>query len=274
MRKSFVILIGVFLLAGVGGCVSEKAFDEVNRKLDDERTKNEALRNEMTLVKEENDTLNKQIAELRESGGASTAAPAQATAADKARLAKLQSTIDRQAKQIRTLSKKNPVVAEPPKPDMTWAEGLIADFKKSFPNETRQGEVEARIHGQRLVVTLAEKLLYEPDGVEITTHGEDVLTRVGEILNRTKNKSVEVGAHLDTTPIAPVMAREFPTAWDFTGARAVEVVRYLQEESKVGGGRLTAAAYGSDHPLVSNASEAGRARNRRVEITVGSPAGA
>jgi flagellar motor protein MotB len=188
-------------------------------------------------------------------------------------MAALKATIDRQAKQIRVLSNKKPVEVqvpvEPPKPDLSWAEDLIAAFKKGFPNETREGDIVARVSGERLVVTVAEKLLYEPDGVEITPHGEDVLTRVGEILNRVKNRPVEVGSHLDTTPIAPVMAREYPTAWDFTGARAVEAVRFLQEESKIGGGRLTAAAYGSEHPMVSNSSEAGRARNRRVEIIVG-----
>ena len=272
MRNTSFILLGLFLLAATG-CVSEKAYDEVNQKLDNERTKNDALRNEIGLTKEENATLNKQISDLREAGGAST----EAVAADKARLTALQATVDKQAKQIKALASKNAVPApppEPPKPDLSWANGLIAVFKKSFPDELRDGIVQARISGDRLVVTVAEKLLYEPDGVEITVGGEDVLTRIGEILKSVKKQTIEVGAHLDNTPIAPVMAREYPTAWDFTGARAVEAVRFLQEESKIDGKILTAAAFGSEHPLVSNGSEAGRARNRRVEIIVSPVRGA
>jgi chemotaxis protein MotB len=44
------------------------------------------------------------------------------------------------------------------------------------------------------------------------------------------------------------------------------VVRFLQEKAKVPAKRLVAAGYGDTHPVASNASPKGRARNRRIEI--------
>jgi chemotaxis protein MotB len=49
-------------------------------------------------------------------------------------------------------------------------------------------------------------------------------------------------------------------------ARAVNVVRFLQEKAKVPARRLVAAGYGESQPVASNATPKGRARNRRIEI--------
>ena len=46
----------------------------------------------------------------------------------------------------------------------------------------------------------------------------------------------------------------------------VEVVRFLSESAKVKGSRLVAAGFGQFHPIATNHSREGRARNRRIEI--------
>ena len=61
-------------------------------------------------------------------------------------------------------------------------------------------------------------------------------------------------------------ASKFPTNWELSVARATNVVRFLQEKAKVPGERLVASGYGEFHPVASNKSSAGRARNRRIEI--------
>ena len=49
-------------------------------------------------------------------------------------------------------------------------------------------------------------------------------------------------------------------------ARATNVVRFLQEKANVPGERLVASGYGEFHPVASNKSSTGRAKNRRIEI--------
>ena len=58
------------------------------------------------------------------------------------------------------------------------------------------------------------------------------------------------------------------TGWEFTGARAVATTRFFEEESKLDKRLLFASAYGSARPVTSNATETGRAQNRRIEVAL------
>jgi chemotaxis protein MotB len=73
-----------------------------------------------------------------------------------------------------------------------------------------------------------------------------------------------VEGHTDDQPIA---SGQFPSNWELSAARATAVVRYFIRDH-VGPGRLAASGYGAMHPLTTNATATGRARNRRVEIVL------
>lgn len=255
------ILPVLMLAAGLAGCVSEKSFDEVSQQLQAERAKSDAIRKELDLMKKENAGLASQIAELNENTGSGD------SARQAARVKKLLARIAEQDTAIKSLKEKNRI-PEVKKPDMAWAKSLAGLLSTTFKDEIRENRVQVETGEDRMTIRVSEPLLFERDGVDITVDGEELLTRLGELLQKVKDHEMVVGAHLDTTPIAPVMAPDFPTAWDFTGARAIEVVRYLQEESKISGRILSATAYGSARPVASNTSEAGRSQNRRVEITI------
>jgi hypothetical protein len=59
---------------------------------------------------------------------------------------------------------------------------------------------------------------------------------------------------------------ELASNWELSAARAINVVRFLQEKATVPGERLVASGYGEFHPVASNKSSMGRAKNRRIEI--------
>ena len=246
-----------------GGCVSEKAFDEVIQQLEDERTKTEVLRKEIELTKKESAQLSSDLDELRENSGSTS----QTTAAQNRRVKQLRAKIARQGETIKSLEEK----AKTPKAQkakMKWAIAVARTIKASFKNEIRNDQIQVDLTEAYLKVTLPELIVFEPDGVDITLNGEEILARLAEAIRQVKNHEMVVGAHLDDTPIAKVMAPDFPTAWDFTGARAIEVVRFLEEEGKISGKVLSATAYGSARPVARNSNEAGRDRNRRIEITL------
>jgi chemotaxis protein MotB len=60
---------------------------------------------------------------------------------------------------------------------------------------------------------------------------------------------------------------QFPTNWELSTARATAVVRFFIRDH-VAPGRLAASGYGAMHPITTNATADGRARNRRVEIVL------
>ena len=65
----------------------------------------------------------------------------------------------------------------------------------------------------------------------------------------------------------PIHTEQFPSNWELASARALNVVRTLQEGG-VPVGRLSAASFAENRPVDTNKTKEGKAANRRIEIVV------
>lgn len=258
--RSLLALLALTLI--LTGCVSQQSFQSVVQQLERERLQNEQLRKEIEPLKAEASKLKEDSSRL----AGENQSLLKSAQEDKTRADELSAQVESLSREIANLSKKKGVVVK--KPDMSWAKGLSDGFQKTFRDEIKKGDAQIKQTQDRLTFTLAEPLLFEQDDVEITKEGEEVLIKLGEVLKKVKGQQIVIGRHLDDAPIAPSMAREFPTAWEFTGTRAISTTRFLEEESKISGRALTAAAYGSARPVASNSTDSGRAQNRRIEVTL------
>ena len=77
------------------------------------------------------------------------------------------------------------------------------------------------------------------------------------------SKPVRVEGHTDNVPI---QTRRFPSNWELSVARAVNVVKYFAEVSNIDPHRLSAVGYGESRPIIANDTASNRVQNRRVEI--------
>jgi chemotaxis protein MotB len=132
--------------------------------------------------------------------------------------------------------------------------------------ELSSGDVSLTEDGGKLRVGLVDKVLFNSGESAINKRGEAVLLKVGSILANVSDRQILVSGHTDQTPIGEKRASQFPTNWELSTARATTVVRFLQEKANVPGDRLVASGYGEFHPVASNKSSVGRAKNRRIEI--------
>ena len=69
-------------------------------------------------------------------------------------------------------------------------------------------------------------------------------------------------------PIRAAARSRFPSNWELSTARATAAVRFLTENAGVDPRRLGAVGYGEFRPVADNATPEGRARNRRIAITI------
>jgi chemotaxis protein MotB len=126
-------------------------------------------------------------------------------------------------------------------------------------------EVQAVINRQGLVVhVLTDKLLFDSGSATLQPAGLPLLEEIGHLLNVDQKHPITVEGNTDNQPI---QSSQFPSNWELSTDRATTVVRYLIAHS-VQDQRLSAAGYADLHPLASNATAAGRARNRRVDIVL------
>ena len=75
---------------------------------------------------------------------------------------------------------------------------------------------------------------------------------------------IHVVGHTDNVPIRS----RFPSNWELSTARALAAVHFLTEKAKVDPRREGAVGYGEFRPVADNATPEGRARNRRIAITI------
>lgn len=140
------------------------------------------------------------------------------------------------------------------------------DLEEKMKAEIADGEIRLSQAEGRIQVDLVDKILFESGEANITERGAGVLTRLGAVLVGVEGRTIQVSGHTDDSPPSQRLAATFPTNWELSVARAVNVVRFLQEKANVPARRLVAAGYGETHPVASNATPKGRARNRRIEI--------
>jgi chemotaxis protein MotB len=122
-------------------------------------------------------------------------------------------------------------------------------------------------HARGLTVDIGAGALFAPGQAALKEEAHAVLVAVAKVL-REGSEPLEVEGHTDDTPINTTA---FPSNWELSATRASTVVRMLIEQN-VAPARLAAIGYGEYRPNESNDTAEGRARNRRVSITIVSPA--
>src|SRR5947209_7066416 len=127
------------------------------------------------------------------------------------------------------------------------------------------GRVQTQISRRGLVVrVLTDKLLFDSGQADLKPGAQPLLNEIASLLNVDQQHPIDVEGHTDSVPIA---TSQYPSNWELSTARATTVVRYLIHEG-VGRQRIAASGYADLHPISSNHTDAGRARNRRVEIVL------
>ncbi|ULA65437.1 MAG: Flagellar motor rotation protein MotB [Nitrospira sp.] len=121
------------------------------------------------------------------------------------------------------------------------------------------------LNNERLLINLASGYLFGSGEDELKPAGADALKQVGAILKDYPEYKVAVDGHTDNRPIRSALKKKFPTNQELSEARAANAAKALTEG---GLGAATTHGYADTRPAAPNTTDAGRAKNRRVEIRV------
>lgn len=118
-----------------------------------------------------------------------------------------------------------------------------------------------------LTATLAGEVLFDSGQATIKSTAKKSLDRIASTLKgKYSSYNVRIGGHTDSDPINKSKSK-WSSNEQLSQARADAVRSYLVSKG-VSAGRVSAQGFGSAQPKASNTSKAGKAQNRRVEITV------
>ena len=127
--------------------------------------------------------------------------------------------------------------------------------------------VSTREHADEIVITVDNAILFKPGKSELSAQAKGTLARVATLLNEKYSGSdVRVDGFTDNQQITR-SKNEWDDNWDLSGGRSRAVLHYLIERG-VSAKRLAFAGHADNKSVASNGTDAGRAKNRRVEIVV------
>lgn len=129
---------------------------------------------------------------------------------------------------------------------------------------------ETRIDGAVVRIELSADRLFDGRTAGLLPGGAAALTKVAAEIDRVfRGHFIGVEAHLDDEPLqSGLPASGQPSAHQLTAARAAAVFDFLTSRTPLVQRQLFLVAHGSNHPVVSNATAAGRERNRRIELVI------
>jgi len=144
------------------------------------------------------------------------------------------------------------------------AGGMVGNYQDKQEAKLRQQMagtgVEVVRMGDNLTLSMPGNVTFAFDSAKLNPQFDPVLDKLAQTLVEYNKTVIQVAGHTDSTGSHDYNMR-------LSQQRADSVKAYLTGQG-VPANRLVTVGAGPDHPIASNATEEGRAENRRVEITI------
>ena len=253
-RKQLLSLAVVGFLAG--GCVSQEKYTAL--KLDRDRYAEQlaAAQTEASSARSEADAYKNQLSNIGTSAGGKDAMILNLTNQNNEMQRQLDALNQKYADAV---SKVGSGVALPPA-----LTNELSDFAKQNPDLVD-------FDPARGIVKFRSDVTFTPGSAELTSKAKDAISRFSQILNSPTANGYElmVAGHTDNTNVVnpATIAAGHKNNWYLSAHRAIAVGTELTRD-RVNPQRLAVTGYADQRPIASNASESGKAQNRRVEVLI------
>lgn len=141
---------------------------------------------------------------------------------------------------------------------------VFRDLSMRLKRMVDSGDLAVVVRDGRMVLQLPNDVLFDTGRTEIKPKGQETLKAVGEVLKTMTARHFQVSGHTDSVPIHTA---RFPSNWELSSGRALEVVHLLVAQG-VAPGMLSAAGYSDVDPVATNDTAEGKKKNRRTEISL------
>lgn len=147
-------------------------------------------------------------------------------------------------------------------------EELAEQVEEALAEERIGDQVDVSFTAQYVQLTMNGALLFDSGSAKLKTEAQDVLSKVGVILEKYGRGTIEIVGHTDNVPQNNA---QYPSNEELSSARALTVFYYLLDNTYLDPTDLQHAGMGEREPVAGNDSAEGRRRNRRVEIRIYNP---
>lgn len=143
-------------------------------------------------------------------------------------------------------------------------EADAAVLTELLEEEINEGKIDVETDGPTIIIKIRERGSFTSGSADLDPGFLPTLNTIGTALGEISGEIVVEG-HTDNIPINSV---KFPSNFALSAGRAVSVTSVFLNDPNISMDRLSLRGYGEVRPEDTNATRAGRARNRRVEIKI------
>jgi chemotaxis protein MotB len=144
------------------------------------------------------------------------------------------------------------------------AEIANARLSVSLSDAVAKGLVDVEQRDGKVFVSVGSGGAFGSGSADMTAEAQQIMDSLVRAAS-TSSGQITVTGHTDNVPIS---GGEFKDNWELAAARAASVVRAIAADGRIDPSRLVAMSKGDTAPIADNATEEGRAKNRRIEITI------
>ena len=137
-------------------------------------------------------------------------------------------------------------------------------IRKELSKEIENGLIDLQVEEQRIILRIREKGAFPSGSAQLIKPFSSITSKISRVF-KDFDGMIIVSGHTDNYPIR---TRRFRSNWELSASRAVSVIHELSKDSVLKGKRYELAAYADTQPVDTNRTALGRAKNRRVEITM------
>ena len=141
---------------------------------------------------------------------------------------------------------------------------LMEEISSFIKESSLDGSVTLILDERGLLIRFLDTVLFDSGKAEIKEDAKYIIEMISSIIKES-GKPIRVEGHTDNVPIR---TSKFPSNWELSTSRAVNVLKYIIELNNIEPHIISAAGYGEYRPIDTNKTAEGKQRNRRVDIVV------
>ena len=148
---------------------------------------------------------------------------------------------------------------------MKLSEELAEKIEESLAENFMSNQVDVSFDANCVILSLNGAFLFDSGKADLKTEAKPILNKIGKILNRYADNTVEIEGHTDSVPLN---GGRYENNDVLSSYRALAVFNYLKDNASINPSIMKHSGRGEYMPIADNSTPEGRAKNRRVEIKI------
>ncbi|WP_127534278.1 flagellar motor protein MotB [Paenibacillus kobensis] len=126
-------------------------------------------------------------------------------------------------------------------------------------------QLDTKLNQSQLLITISDNALYASGSAAVKPEARKLGQAISKMLYKYPGYEIIVAGHTDDQPISN---SEFRNNWELSSQRALNFMEVLLNSAKLDPKLISSTGYGEYRPLDTSNTNAGRAKNRRVEVSL------